>query len=66
MRPVLTSARSNVLKSEGTSSMTVLAERAGMMSLSIAWITPFVAGYFVSLVSYRNFGGAYNVMTDDV
>ena len=55
-----------MLKSEGTSSMTVLAERAGMMSLSIAWITPFVAGYFVSLVSYRNFGGAYNVMTDDV
>lgn len=58
MRPVLTSARSNVLKSEGTRSMTVLAERAGMMSLSIAWITPFVACYSVSLILYMYLGGS--------
>lgn len=58
-----------MLKSKGTTSIAVLAERAGMRSLSIAWIMPFVACYFVSLVSSINFGckrKAYDVRTDDV
>jgi hypothetical protein len=54
-----------VLKSEGTNSMAVLAERAGMRSLSIAWIMPFVACYFVSLVASINFEGKKDVRCQD-
>lgn len=43
IRPVLISARSRVLKMEGTSSTMVLEESAGIRRLSIAWMTPFVA-----------------------